>query len=99
MAEETRKDAYTSLLDMGRVFLQQATTVQRSALEYCRQFADAEDAGRSLRTYHEELMRKTLDALDPFFVLEQSTRQQVLQVQTAVFEVLDGALRRPPRSR
>lgn len=98
MAEETKRDTYGALLDVGQVFLQQAITAQRSALEYYRQFTENEGADRSLRAHQEEWVHKTLEALDPFFVLEQSARQQVLKAQVALFELCDETLRSFGRS-
>lgn len=98
MAEDTKRDAYGALFDMGRVFLQQATTAQRSVLDYYRQFTEGEGAGRSLRAYQEDLLHKTLEGLEPFFALEQSTRQQVLKAQAGLFELYDDTLRGFARS-
>ncbi|MET0403768.1 MAG: hypothetical protein ABW123_15265 [Cystobacter sp.] len=99
MAEDNRKDAFDSLFDVGRVWLEQLTTAQQAALDSCRQFTEGEAAGHSLRKYHEQWMNKVLDALDPFFVLEQATRQRVLETQAALFDVCDGTLRGFARSR
>lgn len=93
MAEEKKTDMYGNLMDVGRVFLEQAVSAQRSVLESYRQFTEGESATRSLRERHEELLNKTLEHLSPFFVNEQSMRQQVLKAQASLLELADETLR------
>jgi hypothetical protein len=89
------KDAYGALLELGQTSLQQAVTAQQAVLALYRQLSEGEGDGdgRSLRVRQEEVMRKTLELLDPVFVIEQSTRQQVAKAQTAFFELCEEALR------
>ncbi|WP_223645706.1 hypothetical protein [Corallococcus sp. EGB] len=93
MTEAKRVDPYAHLMDLGRGLLHQAVAVQRSALEYSRQFVEGDAAVRPLRSQHEEWGRKALETLAPFYALEQLAREQLLKAQAHLFELADDTLR------
>jgi hypothetical protein len=93
MTEANRIDPYAHLMDLGRGALHQAVAAQRSALEYSRQFVEGDSTARSLRVQHEEWMRKALEALAPFYALEQVAREQLSKAQASLFELADDTLR------
>ncbi|MFL5346628.1 MAG: hypothetical protein ACJ8AT_17750 [Hyalangium sp.] len=83
---------YSALFDLGRASLLQAATAQRTALEFYRQFTEGDGDERSLRAYQEGLLRKMLEAMDPFFAIEQPVRQQALKAQAALLDLCEESL-------
>jgi hypothetical protein len=93
MTDVKKNPAYAHLMDLGRGVLEQAVSVQRSALEAARQFVEGDSAALPLRARHEEWVRQSLEVLAPLYLLEEATRAQALRLQAGLFDLLDDALR------